>query len=466
MVLLEIPRIVLGAPRSSSGKTTVSSGLMGAFVKRGLRVQPFKVGPDYIDPSYHSMIAGRHSRNLDTWLTSKELILDIFVNACKGADIAVIEGVMGLYDGKDEEGLGSTAEIAKILKTPIIFVVDVKNVGTSVAAEVLGYQKYDPEVNIAGVILNNVGSKNHEMITKTAIEKTTLIPVVGALPREEKVEMDERHLGLIPTPEQKTNEQVSALTSFIKDHVDLSKIFEIACSTPELIPPKKSIFSPKKRKDGRKVKVGVALDEAFNFYYRDNIELLEAKGCTVVFFSPVNDKKLPSDLDMLYIGGGFPEIFAEKLQENVSMRKAIRKAAEDEMPILAECGGLMYLTRFIKDFSGRVYEMVSLVPGITVMSKKLTALSYTSCLLLKDSLLGKEGMRIRGHEFHYSFIDPETLPEDTKYVYQVEIGKGIYEQKDGIAVHNTVASYTHTHLACRKDLIDLLIISAGKYAKS
>ena len=466
MILLEIPRIVLGAARSSAGKTTVSSGLMSAFVKRGLKVQPFKVGPDYIDPSYHSIIAGRHSRNLDTWLTSKEIVPDIFFHASRGADIAVIEGVMGLYDGKDDTGTGSTAEIAKLLTAPVILVVDVRHVGTSVAAEVLGYQKYDLKVNIAGIILNKVGSKKHETMTKKAIERATSIPVLGALPREENIEMDERHLGLIPTHEHKTDQQVSAVTSFIKDHVDLTKIFEIACSAPKLIPPKRSIFSPKKRKDGREIRVGVAFDEAFNFYYWDNIELLETKGCTVIFFSPVNYKSLPPDLDMLYIGGGFPELFTEKLQENVSMRKAIRKAAEDEMPILAECGGLMYLTRFIKDFSGRVYEMVSLVPGITVMSKKLTALSYTSCLLLKDSLLGKEGTRIRGHEFHYSFIDPETLPKDTKYVYQVEIGKGIYEQKDGIAVHNTVASYTHTHLACREDLIDLLIISAGKYAKS
>jgi cobyrinic acid a,c-diamide synthase len=463
---LKIPRIVIGASRSSAGKTTVSSGLIGTFIEKGLKVQPFKVGPDYIDPGYHSKIAGRRSRNLDTWLTSKESVMDIFTHAFGDAEIAVVEGVMGLYDGKDETGSGSTAEIAKILKAPIIMVVDAQKVGASIAAEVLGYQKYDPEINIAGVILNKVGSKKHETITKKAIEKATGIPVLGVLPREETIKMDERHLGLIPTQEYKTNHRFSHIVSFIKEHINLPKIFDIACNAPELIPPKKSIFSSEKDPTDSKIKVGIAFDEVFNFYYWDNIELLEANGCTVVFFSPLNDKNLPSDLDMLYIGGGFPEIFAKALQENIAIRKEIRKVAEDEMPILAECGGLMYLTRAIKDFSGKTYDMVSLVPGITIMGKKLNALGYTSYLLLKDSLFGRKGSYIKGHEFHYSYIDPKSLPDDTEYLYKVTIGKGINEQKDGIMIHNTVASYTHTHFGCKRDLVNDLIFSAQKYAKS
>jgi len=441
--VMKIPRVVIAAPHSGAGKTTVAVGLMSAFTHRGLRVQPFKVGPDFIDPSYHTRATGIYSRNLDTWLTSPEAVRNIFLSSSRNCDLAIIEGVMGLFDGVSGSGdVASTAEISRILNTPIVLVVDVSRTAGSSAALVHGFKTFDQTLKLKGVILNHVKSQKHLDLTKQAIEKGAGVPVLGALPDDSKIVMPSRHLGLIPAPERDGLDNFLAeLRVFIDRYLDLDQFLEIARDADEIESEKiESSESVKVR-----TRIGVAYDEAFNFYYRDNIELLEANGAEVVFFSPIRDCSLPGKLGGMFFGGGFPEAYAKKLEENLGMRESIKKAVEDEMPVYAECGGLMYLVESTQDLEARPHRMIGVLGGKAVMAGKLESLNYSVADVIRKNILTDVGFTLRGHEFHYSRI--EDVPADSKFAYDMKVGKGILGQRDGWLQHNLLASYLHIHFA-------------------
>lgn len=458
---MDKPRLVVAGAQSSSGKTTVTLGLAGLLMKIGYRVQTFKVGPDYIDPSYHAGSTKRPCRNLDSWMVPPARILEIFKHGMEEADIALVEGVMGLYDGVHGSGeAGSTAEIAKKLEAPVILVVDVHSMARTAGALVLGYKSFDPQVNLQGVVLNRISTPSHARWCKEAIEKMAKIPVVGAIPKSEKVEMPERHLGLIPVKERISLEDYfSKIASHMEAHVDLARILDIAASSQKLQEVRMSLFprSPLPKK----VRIGIALDEAFNFYYQENLDLLSLHGAKVVPFSPIHDRELPR-VDGLYLGGGFPEVLPRDLEANRNMRRQIKKAAEDHMPVYAECGGLMYLTKSITDFNGRSYRMAGVFSGKTVMTRRL-CLNYTLAKVRKNHLLADSNTKLRGHEFHYSKI--VEVPSDAVFAYDMEKGYGIDGKHDAWVLYNTFASYMHVHFACSLKPVRNFIAYCQKYRK-
>jgi len=431
------------------GKTSISIAIMKALQEKGYKVQGFKVGPDYIDPSYHTTVTGRQSRNLDPWLMGEKGLMNSFYDASKDADFAVIEGVMGLFDGlSGASNFASTAHIAKLLKSPVVLVIDASKAARSIGAVALGFLKFDPSIRIAGLILNNVAGEKHAKYCIDAIKEKVKVPVLGAIKRNKEIELQERHLGLIPTSERKDMiDKVMAVARYVKDQIDIDKTVSIAKKAPKLKIKVNSIS----KKVG--TTIAVALDESFNFYYADNLDILRSLGADLKFFSPVNDKIIP-DSDGLYLGGGFPEVLADKLEQNSSMLNSIRKVGSDGMPIYAECGGLMYLTRSITQFDGKKHSMVNLFDADTIMDRKLT-LNYTEAKVTSTCLLAKAGKTIRGHEFHYSRID--NIPKDSKFAYQLSKGKGVNGSKDGFVEYNTLASYMHMHFAKRSLAENLLL---------
>jgi cobyrinic acid a,c-diamide synthase len=439
----DCPRILIAGDRSSSGKTTIVAGLLSALRSRGLTVQPFKVAMDYIDPSYHTWITGRNCRNLDGCLMSEASIREIYSHAAKNADIAVIEGVRGLYEGYDGD-IGSTAQIAKLLQTPVIFVVDARSITRSCAALVKGYMDFDPQVQFLGVILNKVGSDRHAQKAIAEIERYAGVEIVGVIRRNEEMHLAMRHLGLVPVLEGKTRhegfeQKVNKIRQIVEDSLDIERILEIARTAVPL--PKVEPDLYRKNALGEGLKVGVARDEAFNFYYRDNIEMMELAGAEVVPFSPVHDASLP-ELDGIYIGGGYPELYAKELSENAGMRRSLEEAHEKDLPIYAECGGLMYLCREI-EWDGVRQEMVGLVPGKS-RPGKVRVVSYVHGTIAEDCPLGPKGTAIMGHEFHHSEM---LMDENVRYAVRLDRGTGIKDGWDGISEGNMVASYTHIHSA-------------------
>ncbi|MGB9660130.1 MAG: cobyrinate a,c-diamide synthase [Nitrososphaerales archaeon] len=460
---MNLPRITIAGPYSGVGKTSISVGLMGALKRRGLKVQAFKIGPDYIDPSHHSIMLNRPSRNLDAWMVHPDGILEIFQRATQDVDIAVIEGVMGLFDGFDESNEnGSTAHIAKLLKSPVILVINVHGMAKSVAPIALGYEKYDRNVRLSGFILNEVGSGKHIDWCKKAINSVTKLPVLGALPRNKDIEMQERHLGLIPQRERAHPKPfLNLLTNFIEENVDVNRIIDIARSAEDL--PKSGNKVYPKHPYKKNLAIGVALDESFNFYYQDNLDILRAYGADIRFFDTIKDKEVPSDVSGLYIGGGFPEMLPERLGANTSMLKSIKKVAEDEMPIYAECGGLMYLTDSITDFENRSYKMVGLLNSRTVMTRGLT-LNYTLADVIVDNPLSKVNDLLKGHEFHYSKI--LEIPRDARFAYRMRIGIGIDGKHDAWLEHKALASYMHMHFAYQPKLVKNFLSACKDYSHS
>jgi len=439
----DCPRILIAGDRSSSGKTTIVAGLLSALRGQNLAVQPFKVAMDYIDPSYHTWITGRSCRNLDGYLMKEAVVREIYNHAIEGANIAVIEGVRGLYEGYDGD-LGSTAEIAKLLQTPVIFVVDARSITRSCAAIVKGYMDFDPLVQFKGVILNKVGSERHAQKAIKEIERYAGVEVVGVIRRNEDMHLAMRHLGLVPVLEGKTRhegfaERVDKIRRIVEEGLNLDRILEIAKEAPPL--PKVEPDLYQENSLGQGISIGVARDEAFNFYYRDNLELMELAGAKVVPFSPVHDRALPS-VDGIYIGGGYPELYARELSENAGMRSALEKAHEKDLPIFAECGGLMYLGREI-EWDGERQEMVGLVPGKARRGSR-RVVSYVHGALTQDCALGPAGTTIMGHEFHHSEM---LMDENVKYAIRLERGTGIKDGWDGMYDGNLVASYTHIHSA-------------------
>lgn len=440
-----VPRVLLAGDRSSSGKTTIVAGFLSALCNRHLRVQPFKVAMDYIDPSYHSWITGRPCRNLDGYLMHERTVREVYSHAAEGANVSVIEGVRGLYEGYEGD-LGSTAQIAKILNAPVIFVVDARSITRSAAAMVKGYMDFDPQVDIRGVILNKVGSERHARKAREEIERYAGVEVVGVIPRDESMHLAMRHLGLVPMLEGEARhdgfvQRLDRIREIVEEGLDIDRIMEIAAQAEPLEAPEPDLY--RRNEQGLGLKIGVALDEAFNFYYRDNIELMELAGAEVVPFSPVHDPALP-EVDGVYIGGGYPELYAAELSRNSSMLSSIRRAHERGLPIYAECGGLMYLAREI-EWDGERHDMVGLVPG-SVRKGQIRVVSYVSGTLSRDCLLGPEGAKIMGHEFHHS----ELLMDDSEkveYAIRLDRGTGITGGQDGVVDDNMVASYLHIHSA-------------------
>ncbi len=449
-IVLDIPRLVIAAPASGSGKSTIASGLMAALRATGAVVQGFKVGPDYIDPGYHTAATGRPARNLDTWMVSSSVVLDSFARAVAGAHIAVIEGVMGLFDGYHGRGEeGSTAEIAKLLRAPVVLVLDVAKMARSAAAMALGYHLYDPDLRLAGVICNNVGSARHAHWVREAIEGTGL-PVLGCISRFTALHIPERHLGLYTVVERQAAVQafLRDAATLIRQEIDLERIESVARAAPSLSIPADS--EPMPVHSGAEVRVAVAYDEAFCFYYEDNFDLLRQAGASLVFFSPLRSSRLPEGISGLYLGGGYPELYAEQLADNRSLLGEIRAAAEANMPIYAECGGLMMLTASITDHHNRKYPMAGVLPGCTRMRKQLV-MGYRIATARQSTLLQPKGVQVRGHEFHYS--DWVDLPDEVPFAYDTVTLQGERPRQEGFAHGNLLASYIHLHFAARPEMV-------------
>lgn len=438
-MLQSIPRIVIAATQSGSGKTTIVTGLLTALQQRGINVQAFKVGPDYIDPGYHRLASGRPGCNLDTWLVNKSDIAALFAMESEGTDISVIEGVMGLYDG-GRGGISSTAEMAKLLHAPVVLVIDVKSMGASAAAIAKGFRDYDPDVAFRGVILNRLGSKTHEKMIRQAMKEIG-IPVLGAMYRNEKLAMPERHLGLLPVEENKEKNVLGVMGEAVASQLDLEALLHIACLAEEIdVPNSLRKEVPKKPK----CRIGIARDEAFSFYYSASIRFLEQLGAEIIPFSPLYDQRIPA-VDGLIIGGGFPESFADHLAMNTDMRTSIREAAEKGMPIYAECGGYMYLMEKMKDFEGKAHEMCGVFRGTAAMTKKLQMVGYVEAELLTDGVLGKKGMKLKGHEFHFS----EEEKGEKQRPYRFHKMRNDDEYNAGQQRRNAIGSYLHLHfLGC------------------
>ncbi len=456
-------RIVIAGTGSGVGKTTITIGLMGALKRRGLNVQGFKCGPDYIDPTYHTAVTGRTSRNLDTWMLSHDTMQEIFLRGSEGADISVIEGVMGLYDGKNPlANTGSTAEIAQLLDSPVILIVNAQSMARSAAAVVLGYQKLDERVRIAAVIVNKCGSQGHYKIVKSAIEQECKIPVIGWLGRDEQLEIPERHLGLIPAIER------GELTPFL-DHaadlvekgIDLEAIVSLAEEVSELCWPEKRLFTIGSPYPSDGPTIAIARDAAFNFYYPENLELLEQKGAKLICFSPLAGEQVPIAADGLYIGGGFPEEFAADLAAHVHIKADLKARIGGGLPVFAECGGYMYLTRSITDRAGYKHEMAGVIPADVKMQNKLAALGYREAKALSDCILMEQEEVIRGHEFHYSTLT--TDQENYPYVYETKGLRGAGQE--GYYTENLMAGYTHVHFASNPKVVDRFISYCGEYRR-
>jgi len=458
----KIPRVILAGDRSSAGKTTISVGIMALLKEQGLTVQPFKVGLDYIDPSYHSMITGNMGGNLDGYLMSDRAVVETFVHSSGSADIAVIEGVRGLYEGLESlSDVGSTAQIAKILRTPVILIVDAQSITRSTAAIVKGYREFDRGVNLRGVILNKIGSDRHADKARMAIEKYTGIEVLGAIPRSNAMKLTMRHLGSVPAREGASkvegfDAKIEKIKESIRDNLNLKRIVEIAGEAPQIREQKPEIFTSGETCG---VRIGVALDEAFNFYYKDNIDLLQCKGAEIVHFSPVHDKTIP-EVDGLIIGGGYPEIFASELADNGAMRRSIYEASRRGMPIYAECGGLMYLMRSLDVEDGSRYAMAGVFEGVASM-KHARTIGYVMGRFGTDTPIGQEGALFKGHEFHHSAITD--LPPGTKFACRLDRGTGICNGLDGIISQNTLASYTHLHAASYVPMSGKFVESCAVY---
>ncbi len=449
-------RIVLAGTHSGCGKTTVSLGIMAALTKRGKKVAPFKVGPDYIDPGFHTFVTGNTSHNLDSWLLSEDALRFLFRRNIEDDDIGVIEGVMGLYDGFGaEKDQGSTAHVSKILKAPVILVIDARAMASSAAAVALGFKLYDEGVPVKGIILNRVSGETHYQLLKTAIERDTKIPCIGYLPSNLDISLNSRHLGLIPAEEvDSLKEKTETLTQLIEEYIDIDALENIAASSPTLNCASNPCEEIKGA--GAGLKIGIARDVAFSFYYDDNLKLLEEIGVELISFSPLYDKSIPDGVHGLYIGGGFPEVFACKLQDNIELRTSIKEHLENGLPAYAECGGLMYLTESIEDMDGNIYDMVGFLPTKSKMTKRLQRFGYVE-------VNTESGIEIRAHEFHRSIIEDNS---ELNYYYQVSKTRNneiVDTWKEGLLKKNTLAGYPHVHFYSNLDFVMEFIERCKEY---
>ncbi|MFK4542144.1 cobyrinic acid a,c-diamide synthase [Streptomyces tendae] len=461
-----VPRLVIAAPSSGSGKTTVATGLMAALTARGLAVSPHKVGPDYIDPGYHSLATGRVGRNLDAYLCGPELVGPLFLHGARGCDIAVVEGVMGLYDGAAGEGeLASTAQVAKLLRAPVVLVVDASSQSRSVAALVHGFVSWDPEVRIGGVILNKVASDRHEVLLREAVDSVG-VPVLGVLRRAARVDVPSRHLGLVPVAERGSDavDAVAAMGAQVADGCDLEALVGLARSAGALscaawnagaalvsapppplpvpslgaAPPDPLVRPGRPRPqapDGLRKRVAIAGGAAFTFSYAEHTELLAAAGAEVVTFDPLRDEELPEGTQGLVVGGGFPEVYASELSANQGLRKSVAELALSGAPVAAECAGLLYLCRELDGL-----PMCGVLDASARMSERLT-LGYRDAVAVSDSALAGAGTRMRGHEFHRTVVEPGAGAAPAWGMRAPE------RRVEGFVERGVHASYLHTHWA-------------------
>ncbi len=466
----QYPRLIIAGTQSGVGKTTVTLAILAALKARGRLMQAFKVGPDFIDPSHHSAATGRPSRNLDGWMLGEAINRDIFTRAAADADISIIEGMMGLFDGSSPVNeIGSTAELAKQLDAPVLLVMDGSAMARSAAAMVSGYAKFDPVLRVKGVLFNRVSSEGHYNLLKEAVEQETDVVAVGYLRPDPAMTISDRHLGLVTAMEQGTGELYGLLAKAAVETVDLDRIEALAQEVrgealgvrgerDSAGQDRNRLTPDASRLTAGRVRIGVAQDLAFCFYYPDNLELLEAEGAELVKFSPMNDQVLP-DVDMLYLGGGYPELHGERLAGNVSMRTAIRRFAERGGTMHAECGGMMYLTQAIRDFAGTAHEMVGLFPAEVVMKKSGLTLGYRTVELSHDCILGASGTIARGHEFHYSTLVPKGRLD---YACALHDARGESKGSDGLIVGNTLALYSHLHFSSQPQMAGALLASARR----
>jgi cobyrinic acid a,c-diamide synthase len=447
-----IPRVVIGATGSGVGKTTVTVALMGALRARGLRVAAFKGGPDYLDPTYHARVIGGPSHNLDGWMMGREGVLSTFERIASNADIAVIEGMMGLFDGAtptaDE---GSTAEIAKWLDAPVLVVCDASGFARTVSAIAAGFARFDPATHVAGLICNRIGSRGHLDLLRAAKPE---VPVLGGFPRSEELAFPERHLGLrtadnASIPDQKFEGWARAAEEWL----DLDEIVSLAASAPAL-----EHHADHEAHAPLKCRIGIAYDEAFHFYYEDNLRRLEALGAELDYFAPTRDEKLPA-VDGLYFGGGYPEVMAHELSRNRAMLDAVHEFARGGGPVYAECGGLMYLCDGIRTLDGTTHALVGLVPGVAVMCDRMQALGYVEVETRADSILGAAGLTFRGHQFRYSTLETVAGAREIDRIYGVAPRWGGAPFAEGYRTRNVLASYVHAHWASNPKVAEGFVAS-------
>jgi cobyrinic acid a,c-diamide synthase len=474
---------VIAAPHSGSGKTTLTLGIMRALKQRGLRVAPFKVGPDFIDPGYHELVTGAPSANLDGWMCGLDFVRATFRHHAAGADLALVEGVMGLFDGIDGVSeAGSTAQIAKTLKAPVLLVVDARSQARSAAALLHGFASFDPGLNLAGVIFNNVGSENHERILREAVAISCPgVAVIGCLPRDPRLAIPSRHLGLTTAQDNPlSDEYLTHLAQVMEEHLDLDRLLELAGSAPQdgagqpggnPIPLLSSTLKGEGSvaadasvpaavlPPGTAVRIAVARDAAFCFAYPDNLRLLAAQGAELVYFSPLAGDLLPPGIAGLYLPGGYPEIYAGQLAGNGPLKDEIRAAVEAGMPVYAECGGFIYLTQGVT-VGGVLHPFVGVFPVETQMLPKRKALGYREVALLDDCLAGSKGALLRGHEFHYS--EMAEMPTYVERVYQVS-RKGVILGAEGYRQRNCLASYIHLHFGSCPDFAGSFVMQCSNY---
>jgi cobyrinic acid a,c-diamide synthase len=440
---------LIAGTASGVGKTTVTLALIAAMRQRGLIVQPFKGGPDFLDTGHHTRIAGRSARNLDTWMLSADSNRDVLCEAARGADAVIVEGMMGLFDGKDgATENGSSAEIAKLHKLPVVLVLDAGKSARSIAATVLGFELFDPTLPLAGVILNRVANERHFQMLTTAILASCRTPALGWLPREPLIAIPERHLGLRTAEESDEDggveQQIERLSALAEKHLDLETLLSLECGLECSPVPQLDAETSEPR-----IRVGVARDRAFCFYYEDNLDLLRQHGAEIVPFSPMLDICLPEDLDALYLGGGYPELYGRQLSENGSMLASMRAFAATDRPIYAECGGMIYLGQQLTTTNGETYTMAGLLPLATGLTAKLMHFGYVTTELTRDCLLGACGTVLRGHSFHYSCI---TRTEPMTTSYRVRYSLSNREEDEGFSLGNILASYIHIHFRAAPDV--------------
>lgn len=457
-----LPRVVIAGAHSGVGKTSITIGLAAALGRRGLKVQPFKTGPDFLDPTYLTIAAKRHCYNLDGWMMGEDYVRALFGRASSGADLSLIEGAMGLFDGADPASCeGSSAQAAILLQAPVVLVADARGMSRSLAALVKGYAEFEPALRLAGVILNRVGSERHAAWIAESIKASGLPPVLGAIPDGALPSLFSRHLGLVSADEDTlSSATVAGLADAVEKHLDIEKIIETAskAGTSPAVPWSEEI------RRARRVRLGLARDKAFHFYYQDNLEALSRRGAELIEFSPLRDDRLPEGLAALYLGGGYPEVHAEGLAANQPMLEAVRGFARSGKPIYAECGGLMYLSSGIETINGEHRALAGVIPARTRMLKKRKALGYVEASLLADSFFGAKGSTLRGHEFHYSELlqdSGQSMPGWGK-AYELKRRRAEGVEREGFIGGRVLATYVHAHFASRPGAADSFVrVCAG-----
>lgn len=445
---------LIAGTASGVGKTTVMLAITAALRRRGLVVQPFKGGPDFLDTGHHTRISGRAARNLDTWMLPAEANREVLRNASIDADIIVVEGMMGLFDGKDgATETGSSAEIAKLLQLQVVLVLDAVKIARSIAAVVLGFELFDPELKLAGVILNRVAGERHFQMLEAAIHSACKTRVLGWMPREALISIPERHLGLQTAEESDgknaLEQRINILAGLAEKHLDLSYLTSLQCDSSLHTNP-----SPVGGVATPHVRIGVARDKAFSFYYEDNLDLLRQHGATLVPFSPMHDDALPDEIDALYLAGGYPELYAGQISGNGSMLSAVRDFAASGRPVYAECGGMIYLSQRLTTIEGITYQMAGILPFEIEMTSRLVDFGYVTVKLTNNCLVGRAGTIIRGHSFHYSRIKDQS---GAKTNYHVQYSLSGRMQDEGYHVGNVLASYIHLHFRAEPEIAQSFI---------